>query len=174
MIWSWGDKREKKFTLIIGPCVGIGDPFWGDCDDIDTRGLNAVMLCETPSAKMNCSRNSMLVRPLADYPHLITIISARVKINPQQKHTEKKIQNKRKLARVLMDHEGWWRGVRKDSFANRDAVKGKKNRKNRIKSKVSFAIVLRMEWVGECESPSKCLMSTWSGNAIILGLQKPI
>ena len=28
-------------------------------------GLNAVMLCDTPSARMNCSRSSMLVRPLA-------------------------------------------------------------------------------------------------------------
>lgn len=29
------------------------------------RGLNAAILCDTPSAKMNCSRSSMLVRPLA-------------------------------------------------------------------------------------------------------------
>lgn len=29
------------------------------------RGRNAAMLWDTPSAKMNCSRNSMLVRPLA-------------------------------------------------------------------------------------------------------------
>lgn len=29
------------------------------------RGLNAAMLCDTPSARMNCSRSSMLVRPLA-------------------------------------------------------------------------------------------------------------
>lgn len=29
------------------------------------RGLNAAMLCDTPSANMNCSRSSMLVRPLA-------------------------------------------------------------------------------------------------------------
>lgn len=27
--------------------------------------LNGVMLCDTPSARMNCSRNSTLVRPLA-------------------------------------------------------------------------------------------------------------
>lgn len=29
------------------------------------RGLNAAMLWDTPSAKINCSRSSMLVRPLA-------------------------------------------------------------------------------------------------------------
>lgn len=29
------------------------------------RGRNAAMLCDTPSASMNCSRSSMLVRPLA-------------------------------------------------------------------------------------------------------------
>lgn len=29
------------------------------------RGRNAAMLCDTPSANMNCSRSSMLVRPLA-------------------------------------------------------------------------------------------------------------
>lgn len=29
------------------------------------RGRNAAMLCDTPSASINCSRSSMLVRPLA-------------------------------------------------------------------------------------------------------------
>lgn len=29
------------------------------------RGRNAAMLCDTPSARMNCSRSSMFVRPLA-------------------------------------------------------------------------------------------------------------
>lgn len=29
------------------------------------RGLKTAIDCETPSARMNCSRNSMLVRPLA-------------------------------------------------------------------------------------------------------------
>lgn len=29
------------------------------------RGRNAAMLCDTPSASMNCSRSSMFVRPLA-------------------------------------------------------------------------------------------------------------
>lgn len=33
--------------------------------DAEVFGLNAVMVCDTPSAKMNCSRSSMLVRPLA-------------------------------------------------------------------------------------------------------------
>lgn len=42
------------------------DPFGFDPDDTDVRGLNAAMLWDTPSASMNCSRNSMLVRPLAD------------------------------------------------------------------------------------------------------------
>lgn len=33
--------------------------------DRGVRGRNAAMLCDTPSANMNCSLNSMLVRPLA-------------------------------------------------------------------------------------------------------------
>lgn len=57
-------RKMTKFTLTMGPCVGIGDPA-GDWDDTDMRGLKAVILCDTPSARMNCSRNSMLVRPLA-------------------------------------------------------------------------------------------------------------
>lgn len=59
----------EPFTFIIGPCVGTGD---GDpwCDEaFDTRGLNAAMLCDTPSARMNCSRSSMFVRPLAEHTH---------------------------------------------------------------------------------------------------------
>lgn len=82
-------KVGRTFTLIIGPCVGIGDPFCGDCDDIETRGLNAVMLCDTPSARMNCSRNSMLVRPLAVIDSEFITIKAARKINPQQKQTQK-------------------------------------------------------------------------------------
>lgn len=58
----------QAFTFMMGPCelmgTGDGDPW---CDPgVDIRGLNAAMLCDTPSAKMNCSRSSMLVRPLAD------------------------------------------------------------------------------------------------------------
>lgn len=53
----------------MGPWLLIGDeacePVGFDPDDIDDRGLNAAMLCDTPSAKMNCSRNSIFVRPLA-------------------------------------------------------------------------------------------------------------
>lgn len=36
-----------------------------DCDETDMRGLNAAIDWETPSAKINCSRNSIFVRPLA-------------------------------------------------------------------------------------------------------------
>lgn len=89
----------------MGPCVGMGDPFCGDCDEMDTRGLNAVMLCETPSAKMNCSRNSMLVRPLAVLcPHLSQLKAAR-KINPQQnnKNIRKKYVTSWQVAVILMD-----------------------------------------------------------------------
>lgn len=71
---------------MIGPCVGIGDPVFGDCDDTDMRGLKAVILCDTPSARMNCSRNSMLVRPLAIFDDPQQFKAAR-KIIPQQKHT---------------------------------------------------------------------------------------
>jgi hypothetical protein len=40
------------------------------CDAVElppglALGLNAVILCDTPSARMNCSRSSMFVRPLA-------------------------------------------------------------------------------------------------------------
>ena len=55
---------------MIGPCVGIGELVWFEPvppvePDIDMRGLNAAIDWDTPSAKMNCSRNSMFVRPLA-------------------------------------------------------------------------------------------------------------
>lgn len=43
------------------------DPFGFVPDDKEARGLNAAMLCDTPSARMNCSRNSILVRPLANF-----------------------------------------------------------------------------------------------------------
>lgn len=33
--------------------------------EADVFGLNAVIVCETPSARINCSRSSMFVRPLA-------------------------------------------------------------------------------------------------------------
>lgn len=56
-----------KFTFTIGPCVGI--PAIGDSvvESLSTerRGLNAAILCDTPSANINFSRNSMFVRPLA-------------------------------------------------------------------------------------------------------------
>lgn len=50
----------------------IGDdacePFCVEPAD-DIRGLNAAIDCDTPSAKMNCSRSSMFVRPLANGCH---------------------------------------------------------------------------------------------------------
>lgn len=33
--------------------------------EADFFDLNAVIVCDTPSAKMNCSRSSIFVRPLA-------------------------------------------------------------------------------------------------------------
>lgn len=47
-------------TFIIGPVDGGVFVL-----ERGVRGLNAAMLCDTPSARMNCSRSSMLVRPLA-------------------------------------------------------------------------------------------------------------
>lgn len=49
----------------MGPCVGMGDD-WGDVDlDVGRFDRNAVIACDAPSGKMNCSRNSTFVRPLA-------------------------------------------------------------------------------------------------------------
>lgn len=42
------------------------EPFCVEPAD-DIRGLNAAIDCDTPSAKMNCSRSSMFVRPLANF-----------------------------------------------------------------------------------------------------------
>lgn len=49
---------------MIGPADGVLEPAEGLCV-VEMRGLNAVIDCETPSARMNCSRSSMLVRPFA-------------------------------------------------------------------------------------------------------------
>lgn len=58
------DDRSRTFT--IGPWVGMGEPvFDPEPAEPDMRGLNAAIDCETPSASINCSRSSMLVRPLA-------------------------------------------------------------------------------------------------------------
>lgn len=61
------DLAERSRTLVIGPCdvrkEVADEPEAGE--EADVFGLNAVMDCDTPSARMNCSRSSMLVRPLA-------------------------------------------------------------------------------------------------------------
>lgn len=48
----------------MGPC-GVRS----DDEDVEAEAevlrLNAVIVCDTPSARMNCSRSSMFVRPLA-------------------------------------------------------------------------------------------------------------
>lgn len=54
------DRAVRSLTLVIGPVVGGVFVL-----ERGVRGLNAAMLCDTPSARMNCSRSSMLVRPLA-------------------------------------------------------------------------------------------------------------
>lgn len=51
---------SQLLTLVIGPVDGGVFVL-----ERGVRGLNAAMLCDTPSASMNCSRSSMLVRPLA-------------------------------------------------------------------------------------------------------------
>jgi hypothetical protein len=65
-------RDREKATLVIGPAVLEKDPRcpeppWLDMEEVLGLdfALNAVMLCDTPSARMNCSRSSMLVRPLA-------------------------------------------------------------------------------------------------------------
>lgn len=50
-------------TFVIGPEVGNCPSLIGVFD------LKAVIAWLTPSAKINCSRNSMLVRPLAKHAH---------------------------------------------------------------------------------------------------------
>ena len=66
-------KHTKMFTLVMGPDVlGLREP----CPETellglsvfccwDVLGLNDVILCDTPGARVNCSLNSTLVRPLA-------------------------------------------------------------------------------------------------------------
>lgn len=83
---------------MIGPWVGIGVWLSGDSDDLK-RGLNAAMLWETPSARMNFSLNSILVRPFAVYrviPQMNHNQSHRhweflffIQINPQTKSIQK-------------------------------------------------------------------------------------
>lgn len=56
--------------LIYGGKLGLPAPFcellavWAALG-VERLDVKAAMLCETPSANMNCSRSSMLVRPLA-------------------------------------------------------------------------------------------------------------
>lgn len=115
----------------MGPCVGIGDPA-GDWDDTDMRGLKAVILCDTPSARMNCSRNSMLVRPLAISFH---------NIRAQLKAARKLIHNKTNIKSKNKNITGWrwwlngWVGVViYFGCANSDVMsKGKEKQKNWIK-----------------------------------------
>lgn len=80
-MWSETTKKENTvkisllaiqfffITFVIGPWLLIGDdacePFCVEPAD-DIRGLNAAIDWDTPSANINCSRNSMLVRPLAN------------------------------------------------------------------------------------------------------------
>jgi hypothetical protein len=78
----WGRKNPQRFprrkgcfrTLVMGPALPEKELRWPEppwLDTLDELGLGldlkAVMLWETPSAKMNCSRSSMLVRPLAGW-----------------------------------------------------------------------------------------------------------
>lgn len=61
----WYKKNCQNITFTIGPCVGIPANGESASRSTERRGLNAAMLCVTPSANINFSRNSMFVRPLA-------------------------------------------------------------------------------------------------------------
>lgn len=54
------DRAVLSLTFVMGPVDGGVFVL-----ERGVRGLNAAMLWDTPSAKINCSRSSMLVRPLA-------------------------------------------------------------------------------------------------------------
>lgn len=73
------DRADLSRTLVIGPwlLIGTGDVVFDvSCED-RRRGLNAAICCETPSARMNCSRNSMFVRPLARHGSFFSRNSSR-------------------------------------------------------------------------------------------------
>lgn len=58
----------------------MGEPVWVDPEpwvEMDLRDLNAAIDCDTPSASMNCSRSSMLVRPLAEFFVLVSVFQRR-------------------------------------------------------------------------------------------------
>lgn len=60
---------HESSTLVMGPVEGVRSELAEEPEpgvvDVDVFGLNAVIDCDTPSAKMNCSRSSMFVRPFA-------------------------------------------------------------------------------------------------------------
>lgn len=56
---------------MIGPALDSDADRW--LLDEECLGLKADMLCDTPSARMNCSRSSMLVRPLAIFPNSASV-----------------------------------------------------------------------------------------------------
>lgn len=62
----------RSRTFVIGPAVDTDRCCCALC-----FGLNADMLCDTPSANMNCSRSSMFVRPLALHGSFLTKNSSR-------------------------------------------------------------------------------------------------
>lgn len=85
----------------MGPELPVKD--WDRCwaadaDWLDTEllgllfALNGVMLCDTPSARMNCSRNSTLVRPFAAFCNFDFHLASRKK---KGEETEKKTEKKR-------------------------------------------------------------------------------
>lgn len=77
-------------TLVTGPLVGSSTTrvvvvFCDTCVTVCCARVlltNGVMLCETPSAKINCSRSSTFVRPLANYQNQ-NENAAKTKINMQ-------------------------------------------------------------------------------------------
>jgi len=72
---KWKERKKHKIikgenvikTFVMGPAVGRD---WADLFPLETelplgRDLKACIVWETPSARINCSRNSIFVRPLA-------------------------------------------------------------------------------------------------------------
>lgn len=72
------------------------------------RGLKAVILCDTPSARMNCSRNSMLVRPLA---FVLVSIFRTIKAARKLIHNKTNIKSKNKHITDWQSVIKWMVGV---------------------------------------------------------------
>lgn len=86
------ERAVRSLTLVMGPVDGGVLVL-----ERGVRGLNAAMLCDTPSARMNCSRSSMLVRPLARQGSFFTRNSSRATHPPPTRTitVERRIRTRR-------------------------------------------------------------------------------